>query len=832
MKKGKILRFVFFGFLALLILGAIGLFYLNKVLIPGKVKALIIETIETSTHKKASLDSVRFNPFKGLILTNLAIYDGQKELVYIQEAACAILILPIFKEKKVFIPRITIKAPRIFVERKPPNIINLMELFPTQQPAQKKQKFSVIVSGIHIAGGHIDFQDSTFSPAFAKSIDNLTLDIFLSLPTSIKFTTRFTLLTAQPAAIAAEGEFQLLNKELISKITLDNILLKEFLPYYSTLGITLKDGIVNASCNLALKLKDTTISANVNASAKDVSFSKDSVSVKLDTQIAAQGIYRLSDKQFNYAGTADITHGQIQGIETIGTIQNLSAKVAFNPQKLTADSVSAVIWDLPFNAKINLDDFSHPILSLEAHSQLNLTRAQEILKDTLKVQLPVTITAGKGNLVLSLKTPLPVQATPEIQGTLAIETATLTADSINTPFKDIQGNLLFTLNELKWAPLRFTYLDKTYQTTGSLNNFNAPSLALNLSSDELSLTTQALLRGKLITITKADGTYFDSKFSVTGDINASDTLAIRADIHSSLEVNLKNLALPLAKYKAQLEKINPTGLVKAKVNLNGNINNLKFCSLNASLAGESLSFYGLNAQAVTLEYTQAEGLADIALPPFAFYDGTVEALCRLNFDSATMPFWLEAKIIDINMEKLKNDTPAKDKDLAGTLQAIAKLSGFAQDYTKLSGAGKILVKDGKLWELNLFKGLGKVIFPKDFATLVFDKGYCEFFIKDQYIFTENLRFESPLVGIEGKGKIGFDNSVEASLNVHLSDDFIPSTGTFKDFTTALMGQAGRFGIIEIRGTLQKPDFKYKTPRLELFKDITGSILDGIFGNGN
>lgn len=829
MKKRKLFRFIMFGLPLLFILCGIGLAYLNKVVIPVKIKSLIIQNIEGLTQKKVSLGSAQFNPFKGLILRKLIIYDSQKELISIKEASCTFLILPIFKEKKIFIPTIKIEEPKIFLERKADSTFNLLELIPKKQLVETKQKFSIIISGIHLSGGHIDFKDNNFSPAFTKSIAAVNLNLFLSLPNSVRFNSSFKILTTSPAAFNVSGEFQIFSQQLLSKITIDNLMLKEFSPYYSKLGVSVREGVINASITSTLKLKDSLFNADITARNKDIVLSMYTLLVKLNAEVTANLRYHLKDKLLTYSGTADLSKTAIEGIETIGEINNLNARIKFTMATLSADKATAAIWGFPVEANVRIEDFSNPSLSLDAVSQFKLPPAQKVLSEKFKITVPAEITDGTGKLSLHLKTKLYQQETPQINGSLDIHSAAIRIERIEFPLEEINGSLEFTLNELKWANIHFTCLDKIYTTTGLLTDFKTPEVTASLSSDELSLKSDFTIAGKLIKIAKSEGEYLSSKFSLAGDINTADSHAIQANIHSNLEINLKDLKAPLTKFKEQLKKINPEGSVKANVTLKGNINNPKFCTLSASFSSPSFSLYGLTARNVALEYTQSEGLADILLPGFSFYDGTIEAVAKVNFDSENMPFWIETKVINLNIEKLKNDTPAKTQDITGTLQSLTKLNGSVKNPSKLSGAGKVLIKDGKLWELNLFKGLGKVIFPKDFSAIIFQKGYCEFFVKDEYIFTENLRVENPLVEIEGKGKIGFDNSVEAALNVHISDEFIPSTGTFKDVTTALMGQAGRFGIIEISGTLQKPEFKYKTPRLEVLKDITDSIIDGLLG---
>jgi hypothetical protein len=83
-----------------------------------------------------------------------------------------------------------------------------------------------------------------------------------------------------------------------------------------------------------------------------------------------------------------------------------------------------------------------------------------------------------------------------------------------------------------------------------------------------------------------------------------------------------------------------------------------------------------------------------------------------------------------------------------------------------------------------------------------------------------------LAEISGCGKVGFDGSLEGMLNVHVNDDNAPLSGTLKDIFTVVVGQAGRFGVIYVSGTVSEPKFKFKTA----VGDILKSIKDTFFKN--
>ena len=138
-----------------------------------------------------------------------------------------------------------------------------------------------------------------------------------------------------------------------------------------------------------------------------------------------------------------------------------------------------------------------------------------------------------------------------------------------------------------------------------------------------------------------------------------------------------------------------------------------------------------------------------------------------------------------------------------------------------------MVSEGKLWELNLFKGLGELLFAKDFARVLFSEGYCGFSIQDRFIASDNLRLKSNLANLEGYFKIGFDGSLGGSLNVQVLEEGAPETGTMKDVATAIIGQAGRFGVIKVSGTLKEPKYKFKAAVNDIIKSLKNAILGNI-----
>ena len=202
----------------------------------------------------------------------------------------------------------------------------------------------------------------------------------------------------------------------------------------------------------------------------------------------------------------------------------------------------------------------------------------------------------------------------------------------------------------------------------------------------------------------------------------------------------------------------------------------------------------------------------------------MDAAFNVNLKSKDTPYLFTAALQGVEIKELKNDTPAKNKDISGIIQGEVKLSGSLGDLAGSQGTGKVAITKGKLWELDLFKGLGKLLFSQDFANITFSEGSCAFSIHDKSISTDELMLKSNMINLSGPVKIGFDNSINAKLNVDIISELVPLTGTFKDVTTALVGQSGKFAVITVSGTLKEPKYRFQAAIADIIKGLADSFL--------
>jgi len=810
--------------LLILILAAVaGITYLNKVFLPKKIKILIVENIEKAIQREVSLESLEFNIFKGLVVKNLIVFDGKQRLIDIREASCSFILPAIFK-KNIIIPSLVLRDPYILLERRSDQSINLLELLPQKMVNTGNSGFQVFIYRLSIAGGHIDFKDNALSPPFSKSIDNLNLAVTFALPDSLKFNLKAEIQGKPAADITGTGNFKFATKQLNAKITARDFSLQDLCRYFNIEKVYINGGLADATINLSYK--EGIFAVSGKSQIKNLNLSRDKILANLSSGIKLDLRYDLSNKELLYETKADISRLDIQGLEYIDRLEQISGQASWDNSGLIADGLRARIFGEPLEAKLSLKDFKNPLLNIRVISTVSLDLIQRILADRFKLNIPAKL-EGLGNLDLSLVAALRGIGTPQIKGFLNIKDAKIQFKKISSPFEDIEGRLDFTQDKLVWSGFNFKYQGTIYKTNGELINFSAPQIHFDLFSPELALESDLSVKDRLVSLKDMRGSYLQSAFNLSGIIDTSTVDSWNAELGGKLEFNLDDLKAALKNYNKQLEQIKPSGRISAQLNLEGDLRDIKSCDIQARFFGNSLSVYGLKIDRFELEYRQAAGLAEIPSLKLSLYGGDIDTMAKMNLKGGDLPYTAELNIEGIKIEKLKLDTPMRGKDISGTVHSQAKINGFAKDAAKISGIGRILINDGRLWQLDLFKGLGELLFSRNSGNIVFNEGYCDFLIRDRAVFSDNLKLKSNLLGISGGGKIGFDGSLDAALNVQVNDGFNSEPGMIKDITNTLLGEAGRFAVIKLSGTLQKPKYRLQPAVVDMMKGLKNLIIKNI-----
>lgn len=803
---------IFIVLVIIILAASAGMIYLNRTILPTKVKAEIVKGLEVLTQKKVIIGSVRFSIFKGLILKDLIIRDDLTAIINVREAHCRFLMIPLLN-KKIIISRIVFESPDIFVERRKDGSFNILELFPAERAAAGE--FRMLINRVSIKRAVINFHDLTLEPMYAREVKGLDAELYFLVPDKIRFDTKFSIPSSSPIKIGVSGEYSMKTKELNSEIRAKDFFPKEFAGYYEKTGIFFPDGMLDSTVNL--KYKDGLLSLETEFETGGLTVSEEETDLKVSCSGRANVRYDFAGKKCDYAGSVNVRKMSIDGIDYVETIDDIKGRIEFSNLGLSSDNMTATVLGMPVEAKIGISDFSNPVLDIDASADVKLAPFQDILAENFNMKVPADL-AGDAKLRFAVQYAIRSPERSQAKGSLYMLNSSVRVNNGKDALDNVTGQFQFVPNQVTWDEIGFRYHDIHYKSSGVLTNFQAPGIQIKLTSQDISLDAVFAVNEKVLNFSKFSGKYNNSALSASGTVDASNPGRLNLDITGSLEVDVKDLKKPFEKFKDKFERIKPGGVVHAEFSLKGDPKDLKSCVIGANLSTENLSLYGLKLATSTMNYAQKNGAGDILFMKSFLYGGSMGLVGKIDWAAKDIPYHLDADVDGVKIEKFKADTAFKDKDIAGSVKMRAKLNGFLGDASKLSGEGKIAVTEGKIWQLNLFRGLGVLLFTSDFSNIIFRECASEFTIRDKFIYTDDLNLKSDLLDINGPMKIGFDNTIKATLKAEFSEEAGKSGAN--NTRVAL----GRYTLIDVTGTLKDPQYKVR-PDME---NIAEGIAEHFF----
>ncbi|MFH0913268.1 MAG: DUF748 domain-containing protein [Candidatus Omnitrophota bacterium] len=824
MKKAIIIGIILINLFSI----AAGILYLNNVYLPIKIKSRIADGLQAYLHYNVQIDKLKYTPVRGLIIEGITVYDKLKDknntILTIKEASFQILLVPLFKERKVIIPVMHIDSPYLYARYHKDNSFNFSNVFlppPTLQK-QPKIKFSFLIYKINLFNGKLVFADERLTPVFNKTIQDLNIGLGFKLPAEIAFLIQGKLLTDKQGItkLSVDGKYSLLSKEVNAKLNFVNLIIPEFNPYLKTLPLSIASGSVENS-DLDLKLKENTISLKGNLSAKALELRKESLTILGDINIAPEISYAIDKKTLDYKANFQIIKADINGLEYIQKISNISGDLSLIKDKVWTDNLKLQTLDSTCTLKGTLENFLNPSLKANlASEQLNLEKALLVLPSKIEGLSLSGIAKADINIAGSLsKLPL------DIKVGLELKDAKLQTALLKEPLNNLKGKVDLTPSDLNWNNLSFNYLNTGYTSTGKLLNFQAPQINFDLASQNLKLASDIKVKNKLVRINALSGKYADSEFNIKGSIDTQDGANPGLDMYAELSLKPQDILTFLpANLTGTFKQIKPEGILNIKGSLTGKTKDYKNWVVTANAKADTFSAYNLKISGLTFTVAQKNSLLNISPLTASGYSGTI----KLDFSSDLKPdiptYALKFTGSGIDLAKLNPDINPKGQDITGILNVNADLNGNFKDPAALKGGGAFSIKDGKLWQLNLFKGLGELFLLPDYEKIIFKDAGADFTVADKFVSTENLRLTGEQLNLTCQGKAGFDATLDFTVYTEANKDLVRDSADIRKFTTAILGSLSNAITIKVNGTIQKPAYKIVPVAVDLIKNIKDLIL--------
>jgi hypothetical protein len=139
---------------------------------------------------------------------------------------------------------------------------------------------------------------------------------------------------------------------------------------------------------------------------------------------------------------------------------------------------------------------------------------------------------------------------------------------------------------------------------------------------------------------------------------------------------------------------------------------------------------------------------------------------------------------------------------------LRDLKGNSQDASTITAKGRMVIRDGQLWDIPVFLKLFTLNPGELFKSRnQFDAGVIDYDIRQRKITIDRMAFTSESVSVVGRGNISFDGD----LNLTLKPRSGPLLG-LDFFVLRWAGDLVSFLLdsvvsVEVKGTFDKPEIK-------------------------
>lgn len=360
----------------ILIVGIVGGAILVKVLItPERVRATVIPLAEQQLGRSVALDSIDISLFSGIVLEGLRIkeQDSQQDFISAERALLRYRLWPLLR-LQIEVDEITLQQPQISIVRHRDGTFNFSDLLaitdqpttspvpapaPTTEPSAAQTGAAVAAINLSIADlslkdGQLRFIDNAVAAPLSHEYEINQLQInaralALRQPFPVKLSCNIN-----GAPLALSGELDLMQKSVNADLSLNNLDIAAFSPYFATA----LPGVLRSlalSTKLQLNAAPTHITSSGNLSLENISLTLDALAdapiadAKFKLDYAAQfkpdtAQLHLSKGDMDYNGVKMKLSGAIRALDTDPTVelelvaQNMSmaAALAALPPALTA----------------------------------------------------------------------------------------------------------------------------------------------------------------------------------------------------------------------------------------------------------------------------------------------------------------------------------------------------------------------------------------------------------------------------------------------------------------------------------------------------------------
>ena len=485
MKKKNIIIISGFAILVFAVTAIFSVIYLQQVFVPKKLKPLILESISDSTGRQASIGDLKFSILKGVTIDKIKIYeqDGQTEFLSIQKASFKILIFPILKEKKIFIPTIYIDSPVLRVSRDQQKVWNFSTLELSKKKEKKGENYSLLLYQIKIANLQVLFKDSGVSPVFETKIDHASASVAFQIP-FVKYQITGQIQEIVPAKFSVKGSYNFITKSSYNVLSVKDFSVEEYPQYYSPfINFQVKQGNVgtlskiwyDSHKNLALNIYCPI--GNIHIIGKNLeAFGNGVLKGQLNCNLAKKD-------SLKYQGQFSLESAVIKNIPYVTDLRNVNGNILFTQAGLSAQKLTGIAYENNVFLEGTLLDYSDPKIDINLKSEkFDLAKAYNSLLPNMDPSFGNLELTGMSDIHLNIKGQLRDPKTIMYNSEIKLQNCGLKEKTGLYNVDKINGNVSIQDNTLTAPNLTAYFNGQPVNAAVTLKDFNDPSFSVSVKT--------------------------------------------------------------------------------------------------------------------------------------------------------------------------------------------------------------------------------------------------------------------------------------------------------------------------------------------------------------
>lgn len=619
------------------------------------------------------------------------------------------------------------------------------------------------------------------------------------------------------------------SNELNVTALLNDINLTDFNPQFRNFPLKtgyLKKGILNFKTN-----KNYSLSGNLEIEklsfiqyAKAFPFQEDKQTMEFKGNLNLSGQITFSNlssnflKDASYSLDAALSEGEIQKIPLINNLSQITAEITLTQEKLNLVKLEAVFPQTATKTnrlflKGEISDLNDLAFSFQADTAMPFNQFIQTINKIKNLPFEYTEEgnvdlkcAGAGNL-------------KQKDFTYTVNYEITGADYKD--FHNIHAKGSLTADKVILENSRINYKKIPWELKGTLENFNHPKIALTLTNDLLNISAKASSNQENIDIEeltlKSDNTNIISKGYIT---TAPGLLKIEGFGNIGLE-NIKKITEALDLKTGLLTALNPQGQFDGKFQMEGGID-INDWQIKLAGVSKNIQIYGIAVQDLTVEFYKDKNELIVSPLTAKLGQGDIQLRGKLDYlnDSST----LDLTAANIDLGNIRDQINLKNKTLAGKLSVQALITNKSTSkWNSLDGEGKIVIRDGNLWQINLLQGIAQFLFLPDFDKITFKEASSDLTFKGEDVLFTNLDLTSTQLSLKGQGSISLNGGIKFQLSPEISPDLISSSGNLQAMLSEYLGKSGF--AVSIEGTLKNPKYKISSVFLSPVEGITNLLTE-------